>query len=189
MSTRPLPPKITVGVTTWTPQQDARLTELWLSGLSTAAIGAAMAISKNAVIGRAHRLRLPPRASPIKSPRAASRTSLATPRPPVGRKVALTSRPAARIRARLAGAIGRHTRPSEARQPGVSRPPRLPLGGGEPYRTCQFPLWPHDLPRPPRPALFCGAPVAALGCSWCADHHRVVWRRDPPAALASEDPQ
>lgn len=191
MSTRPLQPKITVGVTTWTPQQDARLTELWLSGLSTAAIGAAMAISKNAVIGRAHRLRLPPRASPIKSPRAASRTSLATPRPPVGRKVALTSRPAVPpAAARPVGVALRNLRGSITRNTAPPAPrARLITLGGAAYRTCRYPLWPDDLPRPPRPALFCGAPVAALGCSWCADHHRVVWRRDPPAALASEDPQ
>lgn len=183
MNTRPLRPKIAVGVTTWTPQQDARLTELWLSGISTAAIGAAMAISKNAVIGRARRIGLPARPSPInKSPSAAPRPSHAASRPPAGRKVAWTSRPAVRIRASLAGAIGRHTRPPEARQSGASRPLRLPLGGGEPYRTCRFPLWADDLPRAPRPAPFCGAPVATLGCSWCADHHRIVWRRDPPSA-------
>ena len=173
--------------TTWTTEQDARLAEHWAAGLSTAEIGRAMAISKNAVIGRAHRLRLPSRPSPIKSPRAASRPSLATQRPPVGRNVALTSRPAVRIRASLAGAIGRHTRPPDARQPGVSRPPRLPLGGGEPYRTCQFPLWPHDLPRPPRPAPFCGAPVAALGCSWCADHFAIIWSRGTAGERRAED--
>jgi len=50
---------------TWPPEDDARLTELWASGLSTAAIGIAMGRTKNSIVGRAHRLKLPGRASPI----------------------------------------------------------------------------------------------------------------------------
>lgn len=47
---------------------DARLKALWETGLSTSKIAAALAakISKNAVVGRAHRLKLEPRLSPIK---------------------------------------------------------------------------------------------------------------------------
>ena len=52
----------------WTAQRDDQLRALWASGLPTKAIGAAMGISKNSVIGRAHRLGLPPRESPLKTP-------------------------------------------------------------------------------------------------------------------------
>lgn len=49
----------------WTDEEDAQLRALWAAGHSTARIGALMRLSKNAVIGRAHRLLLPSRASPI----------------------------------------------------------------------------------------------------------------------------
>ena len=53
------------GTSPWTAQRDDQLRALWASGLPTKAIGAAMGISKNSVIGRAHRLGLPPRESPL----------------------------------------------------------------------------------------------------------------------------
>ena len=58
----------------WTDDKIARLRELWKSGLSTAAIGRELDVSKNAVVGKAHRLGLEPRPSPIAagSPRKTS---------------------------------------------------------------------------------------------------------------------
>gem|GEM_PF-183203 len=50
----------------WNEETIARLRALWAEGLSVAEIGRRMAISKNAVVGKAHRLNLPPRPSPIK---------------------------------------------------------------------------------------------------------------------------
>ncbi len=50
----------------WTTQTIARLRALWLEGHATAEIGRRMQISKNAVVGKAHRLGLPPRPSPIR---------------------------------------------------------------------------------------------------------------------------
>jgi GcrA cell cycle regulator len=53
------------GPSPWTPERDAQLTADWASGFTTSEIGDRMGISKNSVIGRAHRLRLPSRGSPI----------------------------------------------------------------------------------------------------------------------------
>ena len=53
------------GPSPWTPERDAQLTADWDAGLTTSEIGERMGISKNSVIGRAHRLRLPSRGSPI----------------------------------------------------------------------------------------------------------------------------
>ena len=49
----------------WTEETVARLRGLWSEGLPTAEIGRRLGITKNAVIGKAHRLVLPPRPSPI----------------------------------------------------------------------------------------------------------------------------
>ena len=49
----------------WTDARVAQLTELWLDGVSARLIAKQMDLSKNAVIGKAHRLELPNRPSPI----------------------------------------------------------------------------------------------------------------------------
>jgi GcrA cell cycle regulator len=51
----------------WTDSAIARLRELWDEGHSTAEIGRRMGISKNAIVGKSHRLRLKPRPSPVKA--------------------------------------------------------------------------------------------------------------------------
>lgn len=60
----------------WSVEAIDRLRALWAEGLSTAEIGRRMGISKNAVVGKAHRLNLPARPSPIRrdpsAPRAAT---------------------------------------------------------------------------------------------------------------------
>ena len=50
----------------WTEAQIADLKRLWTSGHSTSHIGTVLKVSKNAIIGKAHRLKLPPRPSPIR---------------------------------------------------------------------------------------------------------------------------
>lgn len=49
----------------WTPERDAQLRALWDDGMSGTEIGKRMGVSKSAAIGRAHRLKLAPRVSPI----------------------------------------------------------------------------------------------------------------------------
>jgi len=49
----------------WSFERIALLRELWDEGLSTAGIGRRLGISKNAVIGKAHRLKLTRRPSPV----------------------------------------------------------------------------------------------------------------------------
>jgi GcrA cell cycle regulator len=64
----------------WTEETIAHLRALWAEGHSTAEIGRRMAISKNAVVGKAHRLQLTARPSPIRRGGAPVRRS--APRPP-----------------------------------------------------------------------------------------------------------
>lgn len=56
---------------TWTPDRIDLLTRLWSSGMPTAQIGKELGITKNAVVGKAHRMGLPERASPISKKPAA----------------------------------------------------------------------------------------------------------------------
>jgi len=50
----------------WTEAQIADLKRLWTAGHSTSQIGTVLGVSKNAVIGKAHRIKLPARPSPIR---------------------------------------------------------------------------------------------------------------------------
>ena len=50
----------------WTPERITQLTQLWKDGLSTAEIGRRIGVTNNAVVGKAHRLLLTPRPSPLK---------------------------------------------------------------------------------------------------------------------------
>jgi GcrA cell cycle regulator len=50
----------------WNEETIGKLRAFWAEGLSTAEIGRRMGISKNAVVGKAHRLNLPSRPSPIR---------------------------------------------------------------------------------------------------------------------------
>ena len=50
----------------WPQERTDRLHVLWDEGHSTVEIGRRLGVSKNAVVGKAHRLDLPPRPSPIK---------------------------------------------------------------------------------------------------------------------------
>ena len=53
----------------WTPERIGNLESLWAEGHSTAEIGRRLGVSKNAVVGKAHRLGLPGRQSPIDAKR------------------------------------------------------------------------------------------------------------------------
>ena len=57
----------------WTEEQIDQLKDLWSEGLSTSEIGRKLGVTKNAVVGKAHRLGLPPRPSPIKRATGAKR--------------------------------------------------------------------------------------------------------------------
>ncbi len=70
----------------WSDERISQLRSLWSEGLSTAEIGRRLGISKNAVVGKAHRLHLPARPSPIRNPpafRSMPRRTAAPPPPRV----------------------------------------------------------------------------------------------------------
>ncbi|SFK25708.1 GcrA family cell cycle regulator [Falsiroseomonas stagni] len=61
----------------WSAEAIERLRALWAEGHSTAEIGRRMGVSKNAVVGKAHRLNLPARPSPIRREAVAEKPAAA----------------------------------------------------------------------------------------------------------------
>src|SRR5436190_24134313 len=55
-------------VETWTPERIEALTRLWEEGVTTAEIGRRIGVTKNAVIGKVHRIGLTPRVITQKPP-------------------------------------------------------------------------------------------------------------------------
>lgn len=156
------------------------LTREWASGISSAEIGRRMGISKNAVVGKAHRLRLPARQSPIKArdpnkirPRAAFA------RPSAGRglfsrvtRPATTSRPSAGEP--RAAATTAHGVSSSTNLPEVVTPPRvfshLPCRWIEgDRRTCDAPVRENARGR---------------ASGYCPEHFAIVY--EPPRKKQSE---
>ncbi|MEQ8667036.1 MAG: GcrA family cell cycle regulator [Rhodospirillales bacterium] len=52
----------------WTPERIAALIALWEEGLTTSVIGERLGITKNAVVGKVHRLGLPKRVTSTRAP-------------------------------------------------------------------------------------------------------------------------
>lgn len=65
----------------WTEKKIKHLKKLWSSGKSTAEIARELGISKNAVVGKVHRLALKNRPSPIKKKEAAPKVAAQTQKP------------------------------------------------------------------------------------------------------------
>ncbi len=123
----------------WNEETIARLRQFWQDGHSTAEIGRRMGITKNAVVGKAHRLMLAPRPSPIRrdlpegyvSRRSATRRATGPTLPAPN----LPSMPAAPQPAAAAGNVT--VRPS--RVPVQLRAVALPRAGAR-VTTCCWPI-------------------------------------------------
>jgi GcrA cell cycle regulator len=167
----------------WTEEKIAELRALWAEGLSTAEIGRRINVSKNAVVGKAHRLDLPARPSPIRrdGPRLPSR-------PPGPRRVtgptlpplATSSLPPALIPpgALAAATLARPT-PSppgrQAAEPAVTAKPTAPRPASgyvpRPMACC----WPIGEPGT-KSFHFCEA-EAVPGKPYCAEHAQIAYVR------------
>jgi GcrA cell cycle regulator len=74
----------------WTDEKIEDLKKLWAKGLSTAEIGRELGVSKNAVVGKSHRLGLKPRPSPI-----SGKAAEAAPAAPAAKAAAAPAKPKA----------------------------------------------------------------------------------------------
>jgi len=164
----------------WNEESIARLRALWAEGLSTAEIGRRMSISKNAVVGKAHRLNLPPRPSPIRRDGVT-----AVPRPAMARRVvgptlpplAATNAPAPQ----LASAPPRPAPPAPVPRVVASRPATTNFRAIRPQACC----WPIGEPGT-KSFRFCDG-EATPGKPYCQQHAALAYvkvrdRRDEAAA-------
>jgi GcrA cell cycle regulator len=157
----------------WTDETIERLRALWAEGLSTAEIGRRMGISKNAVVGKAHRLNLPARPSPIR------RDASGAARPPAPRRVTgPTLPPLATAAAPL---------PAEEPAPPVARPAASPRPAAPAPAAKSAPLRPVSM-RAGRASVCCwpiGEPGtksfrfcdadALPGKPYCAEHAQIAY--------------
>lgn len=174
----------------WDDAQDARLRDLWMAepSLSAAAIALRMGRTKSSVIGRASRIGLPGRPSPL-APDSPSRVRVVA-HLPAARAAALALRPAKAAKPAKAGHKAPTARTvlkqqitlamSSARrkQAGFShgvlhslRP--MPPGANTCARRCQWITGEARHAR--REGRFCDA-ASVPGRSWCAEHAALVWQ-------------
>ena len=170
----------------WNEETIARLRELWAEGLSTAEIGRRMSVSKNAVVGKAHRLNLPARPSPIRRDGVN-----AVVRPPAPRRVTgptlppLSAAIAPSVLANASAASAPTRSPVRATPPAaVSRPSPV---RAVPYtsRRLSTCCWPIGEPGT-KSFRFCDSD-ASNGKPYCSEHAALAYvrvrdRRDEAAA-------
>ncbi len=154
----------------WTDTTLDRLRALWAEGHSTAEIGRRMDISKNAVIGKAHRLNLAARPSPLRSadPSAPKRAPARRPVPKLADIMAITSA------LPVVATTVLHTSPVPS-SPAPTAPAIMtnhalpPARAGRTHPCC----WPIGDPGT-RTFRFCEAD-APLGKSYCTEHATVAY--------------
>lgn len=139
----------------WTPEKIAELSRLWSEGLTTSEIGKRLGISKNAVVGKAHRMRLAARPSPIKR-----LARPAVPRPAPARAVT----------------------PAAAAPPSAQVSP--PRSTGQPKRVVELSAhgcrWP--IGHPGEPGFHFCSERAVVGKPYCAEHAAMAYVRVKPKA-------
>lgn len=146
----------------WTEETISRLRSLWAEGLSTAEIGRRLNISKNAVVGKAHRLNLPSRPSPIRRTDGATAPRQSPPKrahgptlPPLSASVAASPLPPA----------------SAPAMPPLRAISSLPKQQPRSTPCC----WP--IGEPGKPSFhFCNG-VAVAGKPYCEEHAVVAYVR------------
>lgn len=160
----------------WSSERIEQLRSLWQDGLSASQIAANLGgITRNAVIGKAHRLGLTGRPSPIKNwpvgitrPKSARRVAKPEPQVATQRVVLPVSQPV----------------PKRAEAPMPAAPREVDEGPGATILTLTDRIckWPIGDPRHPD-FHFCGR-ASAENLPYCADHARRAYQ--PPARRSGE---
>ena len=161
--------------TSWTDAMDRELRRCWAEGLSTASIGERMGMTKNSIVGRARRLDLRQRPSPIalrpaKTPPAAGETPV---------QPARVQRPS---RAKLVPRTGRHGAFAPSSGATMARPERTTPNVRAPVAASHTCRWIEGDPKAPGGPRWCGEPSAgttSLTACYCARHAARAISRSP----------
>jgi len=151
----------------WSEETIVNLRALWAEGHSTAEIGRRLGVSKNAVVGKAHRLDLPARPSPIRRDGPGG----GLPRRAIPRRVAGPTLPplsSAQPIAHIAPAV-MPPRPKPMAPPA----PRVQAVPPRPYGRLVACCWPIGEPGT-REFRFCDA-ESVPGKPYCAEHAQLAY--------------
>lgn len=158
----------------WTDERIEELKRLWEQGLTASQIADKLGngVSRNAVIGKAHRLDLKARPSPVKGGETPAE------KPPSAAKA---SAPTAPTEAAASS--------PPARKPAAPRPPAAPASGGKTTlldlsdKVCKWPIG-----HPGEPDFhFCGKP-SQPSFPYCAEHCAVAYQAQLPRRDRSSRP-
>jgi len=161
----------------WSEETILRLKELWDQGLSTAEIGRRLGVSKNAIVGKAHRLDLTARPSPIRREPSA-RTE--RPAPPVRLDgptlppLPSASSPVASVPAIRPSPLPAQRIPVPAR-PIPVQPVRAVAAPPAVRRSAPACCWPIGEPGK-KDFRFCDDP-SVIGKPYCEEHARLAYVR------------
>jgi GcrA cell cycle regulator len=142
----------------WTEEAIARLRMLWAEGHSASEIGRRLGVSKNAVVGKVHRLGLPARPSPIRRDGSGGAPRRPAPRRVTGPTLPPLSSISARPPARPA---------APAPQPRAVLTPR-------PFAPAMPCCWPIGEPRSAN-FRYCDKPTYP-GRVYCPEHYAIAYR-------------
>ncbi len=150
----------------WAEETIVRLRALWDEGHSTAEIGRRLGVSKNAVVGKAHRLDLPARPSPIRRDGA----SPGAPRRSTPRRVAGPTLPPLPSTGpvMLTAAM-----PAMPKPPPVPQQPRPQIAAPRPYGRVITCCWPIGEPGTSS-FRFCDE-QSVPGKPYCSDHAQLAY--------------
>src|SRR5271165_5639306 len=161
----------------WSEETIVRLRALWDEGHSTAEIGRRLGVSKNAVVGKAHRLDLPARPSPIRRDGSGPSPRVRAPRRVAGPTLPPLSSTHGSMMARPATAPPRP--PAMRPGPTAPRPAPTPVPAPQmqatprPFARTVACCWPIGEPGT-KSFRFCDGD-ALIGKPYCAEHAQIAY--------------
>ena len=162
----------------WSDGRVDRLVELHRSGATYPVIAAELGITRNAVIGKAHRLRLPKRAVDLtRVGRPHVTRERKRPEPEPEPKLRLRPKIESLYKPPRSGAKRKKLAPTAPVLPVAAEPEKSEhccTIAGLTDATCRWPLWATDVPY--SELLYCGTPDACLSANvpYCEKHRAVA---------------
>jgi GcrA cell cycle regulator len=154
----------------WNDAATRKIRDLWAEGHSTAEIGRRIGVSKNAVVGKAHRLDLPARPSPVR--RGGHQAVIAPKRTPLVKRVCtLPSLAAAPVPASVTASNTVPLADTGNEDAAAPAPSRRSMARRDRAQCC----WPIGEPGQPG-FRFCDAPLVTRA-PYCEAHARKAYAR------------